>query len=271
MPVHSDLFPIVDSLLLQTQLGQQGLKLIDVRPLDAYRRAHLPGAVHFDIEQINIKSPPVTGLLPETAALNRMLSAIGLHNADKAVVYDEAGGPPAARLAWTLRAFGHTDAAMLDAGFNGWIATGGGTGTHAPEIRPSFYRARLDPQRIADRDYIKSRLLNKCTVLVDARSLAEYEGTDQRAKHGGHIPGAVHFDWNFSKEPGSGHFKSAAELRPQLEALGITPDKEVICYCQSHQRSSVLCLLLEALDYPEIKGYPGAWSDWGNAPDTPVE
>jgi thiosulfate/3-mercaptopyruvate sulfurtransferase len=80
----------------------------------------------------------------------------------------------------------------------------------------------------------------------------------------------VHFDWNDSKQP-SGHFKAATELRPRLEAMGITPDKEVICYCQSHQRSSVLCLLLEALGYPEVKGYPGAWSDWGNAPDTPVE
>lgn len=258
--------PIVDSLWLCTQLGDPGLKLLDVRPAEAYRKAHLPGAVHFDLEQVNVKKPPVSGLLPEVAAVNSMLSAVGLNNSDKVVVYDDAGGPAAARLAWTLRAFGHTDAAMLDAGFNGWMATGGRTETHAPEIRPSSYQARLDSRRIADRDYIKSRLQETSTILVDARSLDEYEGADQRAARGGHIPGAVHFDWNYSKEPGSGHFKSAAELRPQLEALGITPDKEIICYCQSHQRSALLCLLLEALGYREVKGYPGAWSDWGNAP-----
>jgi thiosulfate/3-mercaptopyruvate sulfurtransferase len=265
------LSPIVDSLWLQTQLDQPNLKLIDVRSADAYRIAHLPEAVHFDIEQINIKQPPTAGLLPETAALNRMLSAIGLHKADQAIVYDDVGGPAAARLAWTLRAFGHAGAAMLDAGFNGWLATGGRTESHSPEIHPASYQGRFDPRRIAERDYIQRRLPEKNTILIDARTLAEYSGADQRAARPGHIPGAVHFDWNHSKESGTHHFKPAGELRAQLQTLGVMPDKEVICYCQSHQRSAVLCLLLEALGYPDVKGYPGAWSDWGNAADTPIE
>jgi thiosulfate/3-mercaptopyruvate sulfurtransferase len=268
---HSDFSPIVDSLWLQERLDRKNLKLIDVRAADAYRSSHLPGAVHFDIEQVTIKKPPIAGLLPGVSALNRLLSAIGLQAADHAVVYDESGGPAAARLTWTLRAFGHAAASFLDAGFRGWQATGGRTDTHIPEISPSVYHARLDMQRIADRDYIQKRLHDKTTVLVDARSLAEYEGTDMRAARAGHIPGAVHFDWNFTKEPDSPHFRPADQLRPQLQASGITPDKEIICYCQSHQRSSVLCLLLEALGYPRVKGYPGAWSDWGNATDTPVE
>jgi thiosulfate/3-mercaptopyruvate sulfurtransferase len=29
--------------------------------------------------------------------------------------------------------------------------------------------------------------------------------------------------------------------------------------------------VLKALGYPDIKAYPGSWSDWGNASDTPVE
>jgi thiosulfate/3-mercaptopyruvate sulfurtransferase len=268
---YSDLSPIVDSLWLQAGLDQQNLKLIDVRPADAYRSAHLPGAVHFDIEQINLKKPPVAGLLPELSTMNRLLSAIGLHAADYAVVYDESGGPAAARLAWTLRAFGHKAASMLDAGFNGWLHTGARTEAHVPEIRSSYYQGNFDPRRIADRHYIQQRLRDKNTVLIDARTLPEYEGTDRRAARGGHIPGAVHFDWNFTKEPDSSHFRPADQLRPQLQALGITPDKEIICYCQSHQRSAVFCLLLEALGYRQVKGYPGAWSDWGNAPDTPVE
>jgi thiosulfate/3-mercaptopyruvate sulfurtransferase len=268
---HSDLPPIVDSLWLQARLDQTDLRLIDVRPADAYRSAHLPGAVHFDIERINIKKPPVAGLLPEPDVFNRLLSAIGLQTSELAVVYDESGGPAAARLAWTLRAFGHMPSSLLDAGFQGWLATGGGTEAHSAEIRPASHQGRFDPERIADRDYIQRRLQEQNTILVDARTLAEYSGMDRRAARGGHIPGAVHFDWNFTKEPGSPHFKPADRLQSQLQALGITPDKEIICYCQSHQRSSVLCVLLEALGYPRVKGYPGAWSDWGNAPDTPVE
>ena len=55
------------------------------------------------------------------------------------------------------------------------------------------------------------------------------------------------------------------------EKLGVTPDKEVIVYCQTHHRSSHTYVILKALGYPRVKGYPGAWSEWGNSPDTPVE
>jgi thiosulfate/3-mercaptopyruvate sulfurtransferase len=29
--------------------------------------------------------------------------------------------------------------------------------------------------------------------------------------------------------------------------------------------------MLRHLGYTNVKGYEGAWSDWGNAPDVPVE
>ena len=48
-------------------------------------------------------------------------------------------------------------------------------------------------------------------------------------------------------------------------------DKEVIVYCQTHHRSSHTYIALKSLGYPRIKGYPGAWSEWGNSTDTPVE
>jgi thiosulfate/3-mercaptopyruvate sulfurtransferase len=51
----------------------------------------------------------------------------------------------------------------------------------------------------------------------------------------------------------------------------VTPDKEVIVYCQTHHRSAHTYIVLKALGYPDVKGYPGSWSEWGNLPDTPIE
>jgi len=45
----------------------------------------------------------------------------------------------------------------------------------------------------------------------------------------------------------------------------------VITYCQSHHRSAHTYVMLKWLGYPKVKGYPGAWSEWGNHPDTPVQ
>ena len=56
----------------------------------------------------------------------------------------------------------------------------------------------------------------------------------------------------------------------KLASLGITPDKEVVTHCQSHHRSGLTYLLGRILGFPNIRAYPGSWSEWGNSPETPV-
>jgi thiosulfate/3-mercaptopyruvate sulfurtransferase len=65
--------------------------------------------------------------------------------------------------------------------------------------------------------------------------------------------------------------KSADTLHRMLEAIGVTPDKEVVVYCQTHHRSAHTYMVLKHLGYPTVRGYPGAWSEWGNDPMLPVE
>ena len=60
-------------------------------------------------------------------------------------------------------------------------------------------------------------------------------------------------------------------LRQLLDARGVTPDKEVIVYCQTHHRSAHTYWVLRHLGYGRVRGYPGAWSEWGNDPDMPIE
>jgi thiosulfate/3-mercaptopyruvate sulfurtransferase len=65
--------------------------------------------------------------------------------------------------------------------------------------------------------------------------------------------------------------KPEEELKGLLWERGITPDKEVITYCQVHQRSAHTYVTLKAIGYPRVKGYAGSWSEWGNDPRLPVE
>ncbi len=61
------------------------------------------------------------------------------------------------------------------------------------------------------------------------------------------------------------------ELMDELAALGVTADKEVVAYCQTHHRSSHTYIVLKSLGFDRLRGYPGAWSEWGNDPATPIE
>jgi thiosulfate/3-mercaptopyruvate sulfurtransferase len=175
-----------------------------------------------------------------------------------------------------LQAFGHPAVSLLDGGLQGWLSRGhtvqGGAGARSGNQTAGTFQGEPDPRRIADADHILRGLNRPDMQIVDTRSAAEYRGEDVRARRGGHIPGAVHLDWNATKAGPDGiWFKDTETLNALLNEKGLDPAKETVCYCQSHQRSALVCVLLESLGFENVKGYPGAWSDWGNRFDTPVE
>jgi thiosulfate/3-mercaptopyruvate sulfurtransferase len=55
------------------------------------------------------------------------------------------------------------------------------------------------------------------------------------------------------------------------EAAGITPDRDVIAYCQGGYRAAHSYLALRLLGYPRVRSYVGSWKEWGDREDLPVE
>jgi thiosulfate/3-mercaptopyruvate sulfurtransferase len=106
--------------------------------------------------------------------------------------------------------------------------------------------------------------------VLDTRSDGEYCGTAVRAARGGAIPGAVHIEWTRNLTP-DGEFRPAPELRQMYEDAGVTPDREVLTYCQGGYRAAHAYLALRLLGYPRVRNYVGSWKEWGDRTDLPVE
>jgi thiosulfate/3-mercaptopyruvate sulfurtransferase len=250
--------------------------LIDLSGNPVYSRQHIPGAVWLDFKALVTSRPPVVGLLPDIDKLAKTLGHSGITPDHLVIAYDDENGLKACRLLWTLDVIGHKHSALLDGGLEGWQQSRQQRENvprdSAVKSLTTTYPATLHGEVIADRAYIESHLNDPATRLLDARTSAEYRGTDRRAARNGHIPGAINIEWSRCLDPDSGlYLRPTEQLHTLFHDQGITPDKEVISYCQTHRRSAFHYVILKHLGFERVRGYPGSWSEWGNLHDTPVE
>ena len=261
---------VTPSELADAMAGPGAPLLLDLRPAEAYAAGHLPGAVHLDLFGISLIDTDPAPLRAFLWILEHLLAARGVDASRHVVVYDEQSGVRAARAFWALELFGHEHTRLLDGGFGAWQAEGHPITTEAPVPTSTSWTGCRDEARIATYRDVLARLDSSDVVVLDTRTDGEYEGTTVRAARGGCIPGAVHVEWTRNLRP-DGTFKRADELRAMYTAAGVTPDKEVLTYCQGGYRAAHGYLALRLLGYPRVRNYVGSWKEWGDRLELPIQ
>ncbi|MES0328188.1 MAG: sulfurtransferase [Gammaproteobacteria bacterium] len=264
---------IIEPNDLDQLLDKADVVIIDLCKAKQYAQAHIPGAHFINYTDIVRIEKPVMGLLPDSEYFSKLISNLGINENTQVIAYDDEGGGCASRFIWTLNVFGHNNASLLNGGLHSWANEGHAlTNEDTADAEASNYSLNNTGQYTVESNYIRRHLDDKNIVLLDARSIAEFSGEKKIADKGGHIPGAIHFEWTDAMDRNNNlRLLPEGVIEQRLEQLEVTKDKEVICYCQSHHRSAFTYLMLRHLGYKNVKGYPGSWSDWGNQTDTPVE
>jgi thiosulfate/3-mercaptopyruvate sulfurtransferase len=271
--------PLVNGAELAAHLRDQKVLVCDCRFAgDAaasrarYESGHIPGAIHvYWLDDLSTADTTVTTFLPNEHEATTALGRLGVTDETFVVAYADCGNIYAARLWHVLTHYGHDRVALLDGGIEKWESEGRPVERGSAEPKPAAFRARKSGwQRGIAAQEILHRLEDSNLRLVDVRGPAEFSGEERRAARGGHIPAAVLWPWEGNLRP-DGTVRTAVEIRARAQAAGLSPDHELVTYCQGGVRAAHAALALRTAGYERVRIYDGSWAEWGNNPGLPIE
>lgn len=268
-----DLPLLLDAEQLLSLLDHPLLRIVDLGRPQVYAQVHLPKAVSLAPATLMRQEGYASGLLPHPEQLQQLLQNLSITPAHHVVVYDDEGGGWAGRLIWTLHIMGFNKVSLLNGGIHYWLAKGLPISNEimtVPLINETPFhfdmdhRITLEPLKTILQEQPHSH------SVWDCRSFEEYTGARLAARRGGHLPGAIHLEWDslFDRKDHL-RLKPLPMIHHLLAARGLDFDKPLLVYCQSHHRSG-LAYVVARLFNLKVRAYDGAWSEWGNQPDTPV-
>lgn len=272
---------LVDTETVSKNLSNKSYKIVEVDydPENAYRQGHLQGAsLIWWKRDIN---DPITRDIISKSQFEDLLSRNGITTQSEVILYGDFNNWFAAFVFWIFKYYGHENVKIMNGGRKKWEIENKPYTKDEPQIPKTNYVAQ--PPNEGLRAYlfdVRRALDKKDTVLVDVRSPKEFSGEVtapaeypmEHAQRGGHIPNANNIPWASAVNDTDGTFKSVEELKKVYESKGITPDKDVICYCRIGERSSHTWFVLKyLLGYPQVRNYDGSWTEWGNMIGNPIE
>src|SRR5437764_14481138 len=123
--------PLVSTDWLAAHLNDPRVKVLDATfklpgvlplPKDDYLKAHIPGAVFFDVDAVSDHSNPLPHMFPSAQQFGHDVGALGVGNDDTVVLCDSGGWVAAPRAWWMFLSFGHKNARILNGGLKKCVA-----------------------------------------------------------------------------------------------------------------------------------------------------
>ena len=247
--------------------GQGGFDLTSGR--GKYEEGHIPNAGFADLlGDLSDPGSPLQFAVPPPEQFAAAMSALGISDDSRVVLYDASRSAWAARVWWMLRWIGFDRAALLDGGLAAWTAEGHPLSTE-PVSRPAgTLTVSLRPELIVDKEQVLAATADDSVNIVDALPAAHYRGEmASMYARPGHIAGATNVPMT-SLIDETGRYRPQSELEALLQG---DRDARTITYCGGGIAASANAFVMTRLGYKDVAVYTASLQEWAADESLPME
>jgi thiosulfate/3-mercaptopyruvate sulfurtransferase len=264
---------VVTTDWLQANLSK--VLVVDMRKVEDYSAGHVPGAINIFYGTWAIQRGGLLNELPADDDLRDALSSAGIEPTSNVVVVGRVDSFPEkaniTRVAWTLMYAGVENVAVLDGGFDKWVADKKPVSKDPVKPKSKGYKGKFNKALLVNKAYVLENLGK--AAIVDSREAPFYTGEKKLdfVARPCHIKGAVNLP-SMAIYNADGTFKPRGELETMAKKAVPDPSKEVIVYCDSGRVASIWWfLLVDGLGYKNVKLYDGSAQDFAKDESAPLE
>lgn len=274
-------FAIISAIYLQAQISvsakdfaselksNKTIVVIDVQAADVYAKQHIQGAINIPHKSL-YKPGAIEGQFLAAEDLAAIFGKNGVNTSSKIVLYDDGSQKYNSRVWWVLKYLGATDVRLLHKEASLMEAARIPMTNVSATPKPAVFTPVINSIMNIDMASVKELGNNPNALLLDVREPDEYNGIDKDKKSKGHLPGAVYMYFKEMQTP-TGAYKTKEEIIATAAKFGATPEKEIVVYCQTGIKASVVYIALkEIAGFPNVKLYAGAYAEWASVPENPI-
>lgn len=274
---------LIEPSELLMMMRDQKIMIVDTRSPEQYAELHIEGAVNIhDIFTFLSTSTP-EGIAGMRAYFAAAFEKVGISETTKTIFYEDGMGTgygQSCRGHFILSYLGNENSYILHGGLKAWSEAGFSTTNQVPlTTETSFHMSDNNIDMIVSKEDVLAEIGKERITLLDVRDVDEWiaESSSPYGKdfvpRKGRIPGAKWLEWYRMMKPAGNimRIKDAAEIRAEVQNIGLDVNKPIWLYCFKGARTSNSYVALKQAGFEKISTYFGSWNEWARDPTLPIE
>ena len=271
--------PLVESNWLAENLSDANLRILDcsvvmkhfddgtfefVSGQDEWNKSHIPGSIFVDVKTtLSDTEHEVELMMPAPEKFIETMKMLGVGDDTHVVLYDRGNHAWATRVWWMLRVCGFDNVAVLNGGWNKWLAEANAVSLEKVEYSPAeAFSLNHRPELMVNKDRVLESLNMPEVTLIHSLPPSTFTGEVAPYARAGRISGSKNLYCEFLIDPESKCYLSLNAISEMFEEIGALDSEKIITYCGGGVAASSNAFALALLGFKNVAVYDGSLSEW---------